>query len=54
MADFNATDLKNVKLALSKEKDGVALNDAEKKALKKYTALVGSAFKLAMAGVATL
>merc|ERR1719468_232001 len=44
----------NVYEALTKEKDGNDLDDAEKKALKAYTDIFGGAYSLAMAGVATL
>ncbi len=47
-------DKTNVAEALSKQKDGVDLDDAEKKALKAYTDIFGGAYSLAMAGVATL
>ena len=50
----SSADLANLKLALSKQADGVDLNDAEKKALKAYTDIVGRALSLALAGVATL
>ena len=44
----------NIAEALSKQKDGVALDDSEKKALKIYTDIFGGAYSLAMAGIATL
>ena len=47
-------DLINLQQALSKQADGVDLNEAEKKALKAYTDIVGRALSLALAGVATL
>ena len=49
-----AADKVNVYEALSKQKDGNDLDDAEKKALKAYTDIFGGAYSLAMAGVATL
>ncbi len=53
-ATKTVADKTNLAEAISKDKDGNALADDEKKILKEYTDIMGGALNLAMAGVATL